>query len=187
MSISKPMLKKIRITTKTGDKGTTRLFSGEKVPKASPRLDALGDIDELASILGIARCHARKPRTRQALLELQKDLFVIGAEIATTTSKLARLPRRVDEAFLKTLEGNLETLHETVPLHGGFVVPGADLSSAYLDYGRAVARRCERKIAALLTKKEILNPLVLVWMNRLSDYLYLTARSEENRPIPVKE
>lgn len=187
MSISNPMLKKIRITTKTGDKGTTRLFSGEKVPKASPRLDALGDIDELGSVLGIARCHARRQKTRQSLLELQRDLFVVGAEIATTTSKLARLPRRVDEAFLKTLEENLETLHETVSLHGGFVVPGANVSSAYLDYARAVTRRCERKIAAILETKVILNPLALVWMNRLSDYLYLLARSEENRPIPVKK
>ncbi|MBI5149735.1 MAG: cob(I)yrinic acid a,c-diamide adenosyltransferase [Candidatus Omnitrophica bacterium] len=175
------------ITTKTGDEGYSRLFSGEKVSKDSPRLEAYGDLDELVSTLAVARGQTRNTRLREEILILQKELFVVGSELATTSVKLAKLPRRVDDAFLAQMEKRCAFLNATVPIPKGFVIPGATLASAYLDQARCIARRCERKVVALYHKKEIKNPRVIVWFNRLSDCLYLLARREEKHPVLVKD
>ncbi|MBI5415675.1 MAG: cob(I)yrinic acid a,c-diamide adenosyltransferase [Candidatus Omnitrophica bacterium] len=175
------------ITTRAGDEGYSRLFSGEKVPKDSPRLEACGDLDELVSALAVARGRTRDTRLREEILRLQRELFVVGPELATTSVKLAGLARRVDDAFLSAMEKRCAFLNATVPIPKGFVVPGATLASAYLDQARCVARRCERKVVALYRKKEIKNPRVIVWLNRLSDYLYLLARREEKHPLPVRD
>ena len=175
------------VTTKTGDKGKTRLFSGEEVSKNSPRLAAYGDVDELACILGLARYYARKKDIKESLLFLQRELSVVSSELATTAAKLNKLPRRVDDKMLETLEEKREALEERVSIPQGFVVCGDQLAAAYLDLARTVARRCERKIAGLLEERTIDNKIVLVWFNRLSDYLYLMARFEEETPTMVKE
>ena len=180
-------MKKPSITTKTGDKGQTSLFSGEKVSKHSPRLETYGDIDELVSLLSIARHHVQNQNIQNEILFIQRSLFIISSELATTADKLEKLPKRVDEAMLNALEKRRIALEEQVELPRGFVIPGNTLASAYLDYGRAVSRRCERKVVALLEEKIMNNEIPLVWLNRLSDYLYLLARLEEGKSLLVKE
>lgn len=182
------MKKKFSITTKTGDQGFSRLFSGEKVLKNSPRLEAYGDLDELVSLLSVARHHVQNKIFKDDILFLQRNLFTIASELATTAEKLARLKTRVDDRMLQTLENKRIALEEQVEIPEGFVIPGANsLSAAYLDLARCVARRCERKIVGLLKTKDITNEIVLVWFNRLSDYLYLMARFEEKVPLLVRE
>ena len=181
-------MKKFSITTKTGDQGFSRLFSGEKVLKNSPRLEAYGDLDELVSLLSVARHHVQNENLKDDILFLQRNLFNVASELATTNEKLVRLKIRVDDQMLQALETRRIALEDQVEIPRDFVIPGANsLSAAYLDLARCVARRCERKIVGLLEQKEITNETVLVWFNRLSDYLYLMARFEEKIPLLVKE
>ena len=181
-------MKKFSITTKTGDQGFSRLFSGEKVLKNSARLEAYGDLDELVSLLSIARHHVQNEILKDDILFLQRNLFTLASELATTAEKLSRLKTRVDDQMLQALEQKRTALEDQVEIPKGFVIPGGNsLAAAYLDLARCVARRCERKIVGLLEKKEITNEIVLIWFNRLSDYLYLMARFEEKIPLLVKE
>ncbi len=176
------MTKKINITTKLGDNGTSRLFSGEIVSKTSLRLDAYGDLDELVSVLGLARYHTKKKRIKNEIFILQKELFIAGSELATTKEKLLKLPSRIDNAKLDEFEIRVKSLFDVTPIPKTFIVPGKVLSSSFLDVARTIARRCERKIVYLIEIKEIENKNLIVYMNRISDYLYLMARFEEGTP-----
>lgn len=180
-------MKKISITTKKGDEGKTRLFSGELVSKSNLRLDAYGDIDELACILGLARFQVQDLEMKNDILYIQRALSTVASEMATTSKSVAKLPQRLDAAMLEVLENKRETLEVKTPLPSGFVVSGQSLPAAYLDFARTVARRCERKAVALLEDKQIDNKILIVWLNRLSDYLYLMARFIEKKPTLVKE
>ncbi len=181
------MKNKFSITTKTGDRGTTRLFSGEEVSKYSERLEAYGDLDELVSLLSVARHQMKNKELIDDVLYLQRTLFVVGSELATTAGKISKLKSRIDENFLKTMENRRSALEDRVKIPDGFVIPGNNPASAALDVCRAVSRRLERKIVELFQKKELNNQNLLIWLNRLSDYLYLMARFEEGKPQLVKE
>lgn len=181
------MTLKSKITTKTGDKGFSHLFSGEHVPKSHLRLEAFGNIDELVSVLGLARFYAIKPRIKEELLNLQRDLFVVASELATTEEKLNKLPKRIDEAFVSQFEERHQSLYDATPIPNDFIIPGESLSSGYLDLARTVCRRAERAIVRLFESKEMTNAHVLVWINRVSDYIYFMARFEEEKPKLVKE
>ena len=173
-------MKKVRsITTGAGDAGKTKLFSGEEVSKNSLRTDAYGTIDELGSILGVARAHAGRKDVQEALLYVQRSLFVVATELATTNKALKQLRRLVDKRMVREMEGRRLVLEQKVELPDGFIIPGAALSATHIDYARAVARRCERKVVGLYEQGHLSNALLLVWMNRLSDYLWLLARIEE--------
>jgi cob(I)alamin adenosyltransferase len=169
------------ITTGLGDGGMTRLFSGEEVPKDSPRPDVCGDIDELVSALGVARARAAREESREAILYVQRSLFIVGAELATSPEGTGLLEQRVGPNMVKTLEGRRLTLESKVNIPRGFVIPGDSAVAAHLDVARAIARRAERKVVALLRGAEVRNEHLLVWMNRVSDYLWLLARLEEKR------
>jgi cob(I)alamin adenosyltransferase len=178
----------VSITTRTGDDGSTRLFSGEQVSKASARPSAYGDIDELGSILGLARSFLSDADLSEEVLYVQRQLFVVGAELATCPSQLGRLECRADEAFLAELDARRDRFEATIELPNGFVVPGGDNpGAATLDLARAVSRRCERRVVALHEAGEINNLTLLKWMNRLSDHLYLLARAAEGTRTMVKE
>jgi len=174
--------KKPSITTKAGDRGTTRLFSGEEVPKHASRVEALGAVDETVSILGVARAAAQRIETRDAIRQVQKDLFAVGSEIATSLEALDLLSRRVDDAMLAALDARRDALEAATPWPQGFIVPGANPASAHLDHARSVARRLERRVARLVDEGLVANRTLVVWLNRLSDFLWLLARSEEERP-----
>lgn len=169
------------ISTRQGDQGFTRLYSGEQVPKHDPRVQLCGELDELNCVLGLARCHCPQPDTAAELLALQRLLFVFGAEAATSPAQLGRLQQRLDAAALAWLETRCAALSAR-PRPAGFVVPGSNPPSAWLDLARSVARRCERSLVPLIHGGQLHNPHLLPWLNRLSDYLYLLARAAEERP-----
>jgi len=169
----------VRITTGQGDKGFTRLLSGEDVPKDAPPLEALGDLDELVSVLGVARLHAARPETREAILAVQRELFKVGSELATAPVQAAALPDRINGEAVSHIEEKSRALEASRPMPKDFIIPGATLAAAHLDQARAVARRCERRLVALHRSGWCRNEHLLAWMNRLSDYLWLLARSEE--------
>jgi cob(I)alamin adenosyltransferase len=177
------------ITTKVGDRGTTFLFSGEEVPKDSARTMAYGDLDELVSALGVARCHAQKEEVREEVLAIQRDLFVAGAELATALDHVGLLKQRIGEAELQRFEARRESLEARISMPDGFVIPGGNgsIGAAHLDHARAIARRVERRAVTLQRARLIDNPHLLVWLNRLSDYLWLLARWEEGRSLSLRE
>ncbi len=172
------------ITTKVGDRGTTRLLSGERVPKDSPRPMACGDVDELVSALGLARFHARKSKAK--IVALQRALFLAGAELAVSSDAAKRLPQRITAAELAKFEVEREALERRIKMPKGFILPGGTLAAAHLDHARAVARRLERRVVGLARRRMISNPSLLIWLNRLSDYLWLLARWEEGRAVLPK-
>jgi cob(I)alamin adenosyltransferase len=159
----------------------TSLFSGEQVPKNSARTEASGDLDELVGILGVARAASRRKDVREAILDVQRGLFVIGSELATTVEKIKLLPARVDANMVRQIDRERKDLEARIERPSGFIVPGGNIAAAYIDLARAVARRGERKVAGLVLARVVRNQLVLVWMNRLSDYLWLLARLEEGK------
>lgn len=180
------MSTKSSITTKVGDKGTTFLFSGEEVPKDSPRTEAYGDIDELVSVLGVARSVSTKPEICETILNLQRELFVAGSELATASEHVHLLKQRIDAAKLKAFESLRDEWEARIKMPDGFIIPGGTPAAAYIDHARTIARRCERKIVRLQRDGLIDNRPLLVWMNRLSDFLWILARYEEGAKTLLK-
>src|ERR1035437_296540 len=178
------------IVTKTGDWGETRLYSGELTLKSSNRIVALGYIDELVSYLGLVHDHCSTSDspvvfTIQSYLKgevtyIQQKLFNVASEIATLEPKLSKLPHRIDGKALIALSKYTSDLEKSITLPKGFILPGANKTSAYLDICRCLCRKCEPPIVTLFNDGEIENPIILKFMNRLSDYLYLLARYSEN-------
>ncbi|HOW36194.1 MAG TPA: cob(I)yrinic acid a,c-diamide adenosyltransferase [Candidatus Omnitrophota bacterium] len=175
------------ITTKQGDKGQTRIFSGEWVSKNSPRPKICGQIDELTCILGIARFHVRKNGIRKEIIFIQHALVTAAAELATSQKSLGKLSKRIDAATLKIIDDKCRELECKVKTPAGMIIPAGSLAASYIDYARAVTRRCEIKIVKLFENKIMDNKILIAWFNRLSDYLYLLARHEEGKPILAKK
>jgi cob(I)alamin adenosyltransferase len=180
------MMKKPSITTKVGDRGTTFLFSGEEVPKDSPRTEAYGDIDELVSVLGVARSLSAKPEIRDALLALQRELFVAGSELATESAHVHLLKQRIDARMLAAFEAQRDEWEHRITMPTGFIIPGGTPAAAHIDQARSIARRAERKIVRLQREGLIENPTLLVWVNRVSDFLWILARYEEGAATMLK-
>lgn len=174
------------ITTKVGDKGTTFLFSGEEVPKDSPRTEAYGDIDELVSVLGVARSIATRKEITDTLFWLQVELFVVATELATERKQLALVRERIDAARLAQLDQRRDELETKITMPTGFIIPGGTQVAAVIDHARTIARRCERKIVGLYRDGLIENQHLLIWVNRLSDFLWLLARYEEGNKTVLK-
>jgi cob(I)alamin adenosyltransferase len=174
------------ITTKVGDHGTTFLFSGEEVAKDCPRTEAYGDLDELVSVLGIARSLSASAELRDELMALQRELFVAGSELATSTEHVPLLKTRIDAARLAAFESKRDAWEARIEMPKGFVLPGGTPAAGHLDLARAVARRLERKVVRLQREKLIDNPSLLVWINRVSDFLWLLARFEEGERTILK-
>ncbi len=175
------------ITTRTGDKGTTHLLSGEKISKHAPQTDAYGDLDEVVSVLGVARSLATNKETAARLIALQRRLFVVGAELATAPERVSLLKERVDETMLAEMDRECAMLEASLPPPRGFVLPGGTTAAAHIDLARAVARRCERKAVGLMKCGLLANQSLLIWLNRLSDYLWLMARLEEGGATHMKD
>ncbi len=177
------------ITTKVGDRGTTFLFSGEEVFKDSPRTETYGDVDELVSVLGVALCQSVQTEVRDTLLEIQRDLFLAGAELATAIDHVGMLKARIDDAALQVFEQRRDALEARITMPDGFIIPGGSgsLGAAHIDHARTIARRLERKTVSLSRSGLVANPHLLVWMNRLSDFLWLLARVEERQSLSLKD
>lgn len=177
-----------RITTGQGDGGRTVLYSGEKVSKDDPRIEALGDVDELVCQLGLARSLSAHDDIRGVLPDIQRRVGIAGSEIATRPDLRARLPRRIDADEVDRLTRASAELESRLSPARGFVLPGGTTAAAQIDLARSVARRLERSAVRLHSAGLLDHPLLLVWLNRLSDYLWLIARQEEGalavRPEP---
>jgi cob(I)alamin adenosyltransferase len=173
------------IATRTGDKGSTGLLHGQRVPKNHPQIEAVGAFDELNVEVGAARLASRSPATRKLLAGVQGLLVAVMGEIACAqedacahaSSKFARLSegdlRRLDE-FLAALESKGLRLE-------GWATPGANAAAVAFDRARVAARRAERRLAALSAAGRAVRPLAFQWINRLSDVLWLLAREAEMR------
>jgi cob(I)alamin adenosyltransferase len=166
-----------KVYTRTGDQGLTSLVGGKRVRKDSSRVDAYGDVDEVNSLLGIVRAHAIDKYIRKTTLDIQNDLFILGADLATPNE--IRAPRIKPERIRKLEKIIDKFLKELDPLKE-FIIPSGSPGGQYLHLARAVCRRAERKIVKL-TNEENINENILKYLNRLSDLLFVMARIENKR------
>lgn len=173
----------MKIYTKTGDTGQTGLFGGGRVSKDDLRVEAYGDVDELNAVLGMARCIEIMPRIDEVLVPIQRDLFAIGALLATPdrdrmASHLEKA--RIDDARIAELEHAIDDGEsELEPLHA-FIIPGGTPKAAALHVARTVCRRAERHVVRLQHDVE-LPPIAIIYLNRLSDLLFTLARLANRR------
>lgn len=162
--------------TKTGDDGTTGLFGGSRVSKDEPRIAAVGTVDELNSVLGLALCAAAENKLiRDILTPIQSRLFELGADLATPRSVSPETVPRIGQAHVAELEKWIDEVSRSLPELRQFVLPGGSELSARLHVARTVCRRAERACVAL-GRKEKLEPGVVVYLNRLGDLLFALAR-----------
>jgi cob(I)alamin adenosyltransferase len=158
-----------KIVTRTGDQGTTGLATGERLAKSAPRVQALGEVDELNCTVGLVLVQPLPPAIRAALAITQHELFDLGGELSMPGAAL------IKESYLLRLENELGALNETLPPLKEFILPGGNAPAAAAHLARAVARRAERALWAL-NAAEPLNPLAPQYLNRLSDYLFVCCR-----------
>ena len=190
----------MKIYTKTGDKGTTALFGGTRVPKHNIRIESYGTVDELNSWLGLIRDQEIDTTSQQELINVQEDLFTLGAIIATDPEKAIlkngkerlNIPK-IEETHIQILEVAIDAMEANLPQMTHFILPGGHTSVSYCHIARTVCRRAER-MATLLYENEPFDDSVLVYLNRLSDYLFVLARklskdlkADEVKWIPEKK
>ncbi len=179
----------VKIYTRKGDDGSTGLFYGGRVAKDDSGPEAYGAVDEAVSALGVARAIASE-RLAEAVLAVQRDLFVAAAELATgadNRSKLADGESRVSEAMVTSLEVRIDQIEDRSGMPTEFVVPGGSVVAAALDVARTAIRRSERRAVSHLRATGITDSHVVPYLNRLADYLYMLARAEEENWAPTKE
>jgi cob(I)alamin adenosyltransferase len=175
-----------RIYTKTGDDGTTGLLYGGRVPKDDAATEAYGTTDEAVAVLGQARASA--DALSEEILALQRELFVVGADLATNPAERAKLEPGVSlvtAEMTERLERRIDELVGERALPQAFIVPGANAASAALDLARSVIRRAERNVVALEREGRDVNPEVRRYLNRLSDLLFVLARWHAGESEPM--
>jgi cob(I)alamin adenosyltransferase len=172
----------VKIYTKTGDEGETGLLGGTRVSKDHPRVAAYGEVDEVSAVLGVVRTRTDDAALRRLLADVQRDLFAIGARLADPTARVAakKAKAAVDEKSVKRLEREIDTREEKLPALAAFILPGGSESGALLHLARTVCRRAERAVVSL-ARNETVDPRVVVYLNRLSDLLFVLARFENRR------
>jgi cob(I)alamin adenosyltransferase len=173
----------MKIYTKTGDAGQTGLFGGGRVSKADPRVEAYGDVDELNAVIGMVRAADVMPRVDEVLLPIQRDLFSLGALLATPDLEkmhdhLAKA--QIDDGRIRELEQAIDMCDKELEPLRAFIVPGGTQKAAALHVARTVCRRAERRVIHLQTEVEI-PQIVVVYLNRLSDLLFTLARVANSR------
>ncbi len=183
----------MKIYTKTGDKATTALFTGKRVPKHHIRIESYGTIDELNSFLGLVRDQDIDAHSKQILANIQNKLFTVGAILATEPKKDNRLKiPRIHSEDIETLEREMDLMNEELPEMTHFILPGGHITVSYCHIARTVCRRGERMIS-YLHENEPVPETLLAYINRLSDYLFVLARklskdlqADEVKWIPEK-
>jgi cob(I)alamin adenosyltransferase len=173
----------MRIYTRTGDKGDTGLFGGGRVGKDDPRVEAYGEVDELNAALGLARSIELMPRIDEVLVPLQRDLFSLGALLATPDLDRMRQhldKARIDEERIAQLERAIDAGESELEPLRAFILPGGTPKAAALHVARTICRRAERRVVALRRDTE-LPELVVIYLNRLSDLLFVLARVANRR------
>ena len=184
----------MKIYTKTGDNGTTALFGGTRVSKHHIRIESYGTVDELNSWLGLIRDQQISESSKKELMEIQDKLFTVGAVLATDPEKAVlkngkerlNIPK-INHLDIEFLEKAIDTMDTSLPQMTHFILPGGHTTVSYCHIARTVCRRAER-IATLLHQNEPFDELVLSYMNRLSDYLFVLARklSKDLQTVEIK-
>ena len=163
-----------RIYTKTGDEEETGLFGGKRLPKSHIRIDAYGTIDELNSYIGLARDYTENDATRMLLKEIQDRLFTIGSNLASDPDKKMEVPDIKPEDITR-LEKEIDRMNDALPELKNFILPGGHPAVSTCHISRCVCRRAERLVVAL-AQQEWVDPIIIQYLNRLSDYLFVLAR-----------
>ncbi|MBL4723877.1 MAG: cob(I)yrinic acid a,c-diamide adenosyltransferase [Lutibacter sp.] len=189
----------MKIYTKTGDKGKTSLFGGSRVPKYDLRIEAYGTVDELNSYIGLIGDQKIDTHTLKVLRKIQHELFTLGSMLATPHEKKIlksgkerlNIPK-IDDSIIENLEKEMDKMNETIPPMTHFVLPGGHTTVSYCHIARCICRRAER-VSTQLSDESTIEPQILVYLNRLSDYLFVLARkltfdnnAQEIKWIPEK-
>ncbi len=171
----------VKIYTKTGDAGDTSLFDGTRVNKNDPRVVAYGDVDELQACIGVARAAGLPEDLDEMCVQLQRDLFALGARLADPAHKIAKRVEKIviNDDSVTRLEGWIDRLDTEIPPLRHFILSDGGPAGAALHLSRTVCRRAER--AALSLGKDAVEPVVIVYLNRLSDLLFTMARAANHR------
>ena len=179
------------IATKTGDNGTTALMYGRRVPKNHPRVEAYGTVDELNAALGQARATATHDFVRANLLAIQHDLVILMGELAVANADLERYVKGGFSLVTPAMTARLDALVKEIESQNinfkGWATPGATQPAAALDVARTVCRRAERRVCDLQSAGELKNEEIIVFLNRLSDWLWLLARWVETQGEPDRQ
>ena len=170
------MIKLNKIYTKTGDSGDTALGDGERVLKDSLRVSAYGNVDELNASIGVITLYAESDLKRR-LKNIQNDLFDIGADLCVPISNKNKERLRLSTKQIETLEADIDEMNSILEPLNSFVLPGGCKSATFLHLARTICRRAERSVVSLRSKEEI-NDNTLVYLNRLSDWLFVASRVE---------
>jgi cob(I)alamin adenosyltransferase len=167
----------MKIYTKTGDKGTTSLIGGTKVPKSHLRIEAYGTVDELNSYIGLCKDLLTDEQEEKILLEVQDRLFTIGSSLACDPIKepKMRIPD-LKEADIELLEKEIDWMEETIPSMKNFILPGGHTTLSHLHIARCVCRRAERCCVRLELESLEVEEIIIKYLNRLSDYLFVLSR-----------
>ena len=179
---------RVKVYTKRGDDGTTGLLYGGRVDKDDLRTEAYGTVDETVSALGLARAEL-EGHLHDLVLEVQREMFALGAQLATRVEDWDRLEvgvSRVDAAMVDALDGRIDACVERHPLPGEFVVPGGTRAAAALDVARTVCRRAERHVVVMQRAELLPEDAPLRYLNRCSDYLFVLAREAEGEHLPSR-
>lgn len=183
----------MKIYTRKGDSGTTGLlFGGARISKADLRTEAYGTTDEAVSALGLARAALADSPLAELVLRLQRELFVVGAELATHVERRGRLTAGqtlVTEEMVSALEGEIDALEASHPMPAEFVIPGESTAGAAFDLARTTVRRAERRAVALTAEGGLPDSRVVPYLNRLADLLFVMARAADGgfRPVRARE
>jgi cob(I)alamin adenosyltransferase len=171
----------VKIYTKTGDSGETSLFDNTRVSKADARVDAYGEVDEVNACLGAARAAGVDDEMSALIAAIQKDLFALGARLADPSSRIAgRVTKAsIGEADVQRLEQAIDLLESALPPLRRFILPGGSPAGALLHLARTVCRRGERRVIGL--GPGAVDPILIVYLNRLSDLLFVMARAVNHR------
>lgn len=168
----------MKIYTKTGDDGTTGLFAGGRVSKDHIRISTYGTVDELNSVLGIARAHNSDKELDAMLGDIQNELFVVGSDLATPND--AGFDMRVRAEDVRRVEARIDKIEQELTPLRNFILPGGTVTASYLHLARTVCRRAER-LTVQLQKAETITGEIPVYLNRLSDLLFVLARAANHR------
>ncbi|MBN1638488.1 MAG: cob(I)yrinic acid a,c-diamide adenosyltransferase [Ignavibacteriales bacterium] len=169
----------MKIYSKTGDEGKTCLASGKKVWKNDIRVEGYGTVDELNSILGLVICEIKDKRIKKILLKIQNDLFTLCLDLAypIEDEKKNKKVSRVTDGMINYIENNIDEYESRLPKLETFILPNGSKGASFLHLARSVCRRAERKVVAL-ARKISLNKKCIVYLNRLSDFLFVLSRNE---------
>lgn len=182
----------MKIYTKTGDKGSTSLYGGQRVSKSNPRIEAYGTVDELNSYIGLLKDQEIDCETKGCLLKIQHDLFTLGAMLATPKDKellkngkeRLNIPKITIKNII-LLEQEIDKMNTLLPQMTNFILPGGHQTVSFCHISRCICRRAER-ITTALSENEDINTDIIVYLNRLSDYLFVLAR-KLSKDLSVKE